>query len=659
MANVGELRVRITADASGVETGARKAEQAMSSLTGSFRGVNGAIQTLLGAAGIAGLGSAFATVTGQALAFGKAMAAVETLLPTGSDMQGLADAVLSTSKAFGQGFSAPIQQAGALYEIISAGTSDAAQATAVLTQANKLAVGGFTDIQTAADGLTSVLNSYGAAAGGAENVSDSFFVAAAAGKTTIAELSRSLGLIAPIAAQSGVKLDEVTAAVGALTKGGMQTGVATQGLRQIIASVVKPTKEAADEAKRLGISFNAASLQSLGLAGFMDLVKQKTGGSTSSLALLFGGVEALVPAMALTGTAAGDFANTLELMKNKAGETERAFGIMSQTIDFRWQQLKARIGAGAVAIGKGMLSAIVPAAEAVAESLYGIAQASAVLAAIMAGRLAQSAKIAVTGYVNKMRAAIAAGTATRQAAVQAAFAAKMEAAAAAESTAARARETTATLNSIRATQAAIQVSRAETIAKLRSAQAISAAAARVPISTLAPLGGAAVEREMAKRAAATRAASAATRELAILGQQEARVKVQVAAATSADTAAKNAATAATARLAVATNAQTAAMARMTVASRVASASMTALKGALAFFGGPIGLAVTIALAAWSLGFLNTGRRARAMAAEIEEAAERSRAALNRFSEALQGVDEKTLRLNYTTQAGLLSQAATA
>src|SRR5688572_10760890 len=52
-------------------------------------------------------------------------------------------------------------QAKALYETISAGIEDAADATKILDTANKLAIGGVTDVKTAVDGLTSVINAYG------------------------------------------------------------------------------------------------------------------------------------------------------------------------------------------------------------------------------------------------------------------------------------------------------------------------------------------------------------------------------------------------------------------------------------------------------------------------------------------------------------------
>ena len=56
---------------------------------------------------------------------------------------------------------------------------------AAIRRGDKLATGGVTDVETAADGLTTVLNAYGAEAGSATDVSDALFVALKAGKATV------------------------------------------------------------------------------------------------------------------------------------------------------------------------------------------------------------------------------------------------------------------------------------------------------------------------------------------------------------------------------------------------------------------------------------------------------------------------------------------
>lgn len=357
-------------------------------------------------AGAALIGPAIAAAfsVGPLFAFKDALAEVSTLVDTATfDMGRLEQASLAQSATFG---GTAASQAKAFYSIISAGASSAAQAADILTASNKLAVGGVTDVATASDGLTSVLNAYGSKVASAAAVSDALFVAMRAGKTTIGELSGSLGKVAPLAAQTGVGFDELVASISALTKGGISTSEAVTGVRAILAAVAKPTKEASDLAKILGIEFSSAGLQAKGLAGFLQDLVKRTGGSTDALAQLFGGVEALVPAMALSGQAGLDFTAILAQMTEKAGATEEAFDKMANSPGFQagrvWASLQAEV-LGASGALSGPLTA---ALKAVADNMGAIVTVATVFTA---GHLA-AAIVPVIAQVIALASAM--GTAT-------------------------------------------------------------------------------------------------------------------------------------------------------------------------------------------------------------------------------------------------------
>ena len=120
--------------------------------------------------------------------------------------------VLATSKAIGV---LPEEVIPSLYNSLSAGVPPE-NVFAFLETANKLAVGGATDLGVAVDGLTSVVNAFGPEAVSFEKASDLIFTAVKGGKTTVDELSRSLFQVAPVAAGLGVEFGDVTAALGAL-----------------------------------------------------------------------------------------------------------------------------------------------------------------------------------------------------------------------------------------------------------------------------------------------------------------------------------------------------------------------------------------------------------------------------------------------------------
>ena len=300
---------------------------------------------------------ALGKMAGEAREFGAAMGEVNTLLSDTSQLERLNKEALALASTFG---GSPTEQARGFYQAISAGAADAAAATEILTTANKLAIGGVTDVTTAVDGLTSIVNAFGLEASQAGTVSDALFVAMKAGKTTVGELSSSVGKLAPIASSVGLSMEEMLGAVSALTTQGISTSESVNGLKAALANVLKPTKEAGDEAERLGLNFGLAALQEKGFTGFMDSVVEKSGGSKESIVKLFGSVEALNTVFALTGGAAGKYADIMESMADKTGETDAAFGKIADTMDFKLEVLSGRMAAARIEVGAFFLGLAEP-----------------------------------------------------------------------------------------------------------------------------------------------------------------------------------------------------------------------------------------------------------------------------------------------------------
>ena len=367
---------------------------------------------LSGAAAGVGLSSRFVE---QGRASSKALAEVSTLID-GTDQE-LA-ALTAASRAFVREFGGGVDdQLGAFYQAISAGASSVSEATETMTQANKLAKGGVTDITTAVDGLTTILNAYGEKAGGAAAVSDAMFVAMRAGKTTIGELSSSIGGVAPLAESAGVSVDEMLASVAALTKGGISTAESVTGLRAILAAVTKPSAEASKAAQALGVDFSTAAIQSQGFAGWLDDLVTKTGGSSEALAVLFGGVEAIVPALALAGTAGDSFNDILVDMQAKAGATDSAVQKIAASMDDRLTVALGTFTEFGDKAGTALLAALVPAVEAAASGMDFLGEHSAGVGAVMLGLAATQIPAAIAGLGGLRAVVLSLTTAARGLAV--------------------------------------------------------------------------------------------------------------------------------------------------------------------------------------------------------------------------------------------------
>lgn len=290
---------------------------------------------------IAGISTALAGVAAAAVKAGAeyetSLAKVGTIADTSvKSLSDLSGDILQLSNDTGEG-AAGLNEA--LYSAISAG-ADTEHAVDLVAVAVKAARGGFTDAETAVDGLTSALNAYGMETADAQGLANKFLVTQNLGKTTFGQLAGSIGTVAPTANAAGVSVEELLASVASLTANGIGTSEAMTGMKAALSNVIKPTSEASKLAEQLGIDFSAASLQTKGWAGFLADLQEKTGGNTDQLAQLFGSVEALNTVLTLTseqGTAL--MTKTLDEMAANTTALDDAYEAMSSTLEVTVQKI--------------------------------------------------------------------------------------------------------------------------------------------------------------------------------------------------------------------------------------------------------------------------------------------------------------------------------
>lgn len=299
-----------------------------------------------------GLVGALASNIPVAAEFGKKIAEIGTLTEEPTLNTGfLADEVLRLNAQYG---GSTAKQAKAMYDGISAGASNASEATALLEASNQLAVAGVTDVGTALDGLTSSLNAYGRNFADAGEFSDYFFTAVKQGKTTIAEISNVIGRVAPTAASMNVSMQEVAASLSTITAKGLKTEEAATGLKAALANIINPTAEAAKEAARLGIKFDAASVREKGFSDKLFEIMNNSKFTEDSFSKLFGSVEGLNVVLALTSGNGEKFGKNLEGMKKASGAADAAFKKMSQTLAFQGERFKGLFENSRILIGQAL-----------------------------------------------------------------------------------------------------------------------------------------------------------------------------------------------------------------------------------------------------------------------------------------------------------------
>jgi len=291
----------------------------VSNFASKLRGLRSAIPGLAGIAAIIGGGLGFVVATRNASEFSQAMSEVSTLVDTAAvDMDLLREGVLDVSNAFG---TKATSVAKGLYQTISSGAVDAADSIGFLKQAQALATAGVASTEQAVDALTTTLNAYGLEASEAGRISDVLFETVRQGKTTLPELAQNLGRAIPLAAAMGISIEELTAAVAALTKAGIATDQAVVSLRGAFSALISPTTEADAILRAYNIDISKSRIEQDGFAGVLAEVAEKLGDNQRAIAGVFPNVRALTGVFALVGNQFQTFQDILEANRGSLGAT--------------------------------------------------------------------------------------------------------------------------------------------------------------------------------------------------------------------------------------------------------------------------------------------------------------------------------------------------
>ena len=312
-ATTGSLKV-LPAGLAATGTGAKVAAGGFTTLTAAAAPLLGPLIGI--GAVIGGLTKTFGNLAAQDFATAK----VKTL---GVDADALTPKLKSLSNEL-SGQVSSLDLLSASYDVASAGFGEVSELTDVLKASQLGATGGFSDLATVADATTSVINAYGLSSDQAAKLVDGFIQTQNDGKIVVDQYAQQIGRLAPIAAGAGVSIDELNAAISTVTATGVPVESTFAGLRQVIASIQKPTGEAKKAAEALGIQFDAAALKSKGLNGVLSDIVNSGRASEETLALLFGSVEARTAILPLLNDRLVTFNENLVNQANAQGTAAKA-----------------------------------------------------------------------------------------------------------------------------------------------------------------------------------------------------------------------------------------------------------------------------------------------------------------------------------------------
>lgn len=268
----------------------------------------------------------------------------------------------------------PKELADALFFVTSAGMRGAA-AMDVLEMSAKASVAGLGEVKVIADLVTSAVNAYGEANLSASQAVDILVGTVREGKAEAPELAGSLGRLLPIASELGVSFDQVGAATAAMTRTGTDAATAATQLRQIMMSLLKPTKQAEDALNRMGTSSEMLrkKMREDGLlAVLMDIRDRTAEFGEEAIASVFGNVRALAGVLDLMGNNLEENKLIFEALTHSAGDLDKALEAAHNTVEYKWNQALVSGQTLMVTFGQSLRSAFLPVLESVISALTAL-----------------------------------------------------------------------------------------------------------------------------------------------------------------------------------------------------------------------------------------------------------------------------------------------
>ncbi len=245
-----------------------------------------------------------------------------------------------------------------LYSIRSAGIS-AEDQFKVLKGSEMLAVAGLASTSEAVDIATSAINAFNLKGEEQNKIYDTFNKVVKYGKTNISEFSQGFGSVAGAVASSGIKLDEYSAAVAAMTTVGMKAPEVHTKLSAAIASLTRGGKDQEKIFRQLGAkSFKDLIAKSGGMVPAFKKITKAVGGSESKIVSLLGSINAYKAVLSLTDTVNKQYNETLYDMRNGGDSLNEAYNKQLSGLNSQMGVLRNNFQSLSIEFGNGLLPVV-------------------------------------------------------------------------------------------------------------------------------------------------------------------------------------------------------------------------------------------------------------------------------------------------------------
>jgi TP901 family phage tail tape measure protein len=354
--NQEQLHYRVTGDAKGFKGAIRQSQNSLNGFQSQIKSAASSLKVLM----VGGLGIAAAQALRSAKTFDQSMTQIKSLVGiAGDEVDKMGEVAIEMATKTGKSAN---EAAEALFFITSAGLRGS-EAMQVLEASLKAASVGLGETKTVADLATSALNAYGAENLSATDATDVMVTAVREGKLEASELAQSMGRVLPLASAMGVEFHEVGAAFAALSRTGTNAAEASTQVRGILASLLKPTKQAEEALTGMGLSAEGLrkQLREKGLLSTLKTLQQNFEGNEDAAAQVFGNIRALSGVLDLMGANAEGTGKIFDALTKSVNATNTAFEVASESVSKKLDKALAKLGNSTIPPAKNALLVMVNA----------------------------------------------------------------------------------------------------------------------------------------------------------------------------------------------------------------------------------------------------------------------------------------------------------
>ena len=227
-----------------------------------------------------------------------------------------------------------------MYQVVSA-FGDSADAAAILETAAKSAAAGNATTTDSINLLSAVTKGYGdTSAEAVQQAADLAFATVRLGQTSFPELAAGMGKVIPLASTLGLEQEQLWGAMATLTGVTGSTAEVVTQMKATMQAFLSPSKNMQAALKNMGYESGQALLESKGLQGSLDALKDAVGGNELAFAGLFSSVEAQTAVLAMAGNQAENLTSKTAEMYEATGAANTAFERQTNNLKYDIKMIK-------------------------------------------------------------------------------------------------------------------------------------------------------------------------------------------------------------------------------------------------------------------------------------------------------------------------------